>query len=96
MKSELFRLNQVGYAAGLPVRVAALSDGPIRLTDGNGNTVLEIRYEAPEFDESSGDRAALLDLGCLDEGVWGLSCGDETRFFSVRRQPWRQEWFRDW
>ena len=88
--SSLFRVSQVGYAAGLPVRAAVLAEGPVHLTDENGNTVREISFNVPELDEVSGDRAELLDLGCLDEGVWGLACAGETRFFSVRRRPWRQ------
>ena len=87
---SVFRVNQVGFAAGLPVRAAVLAEGPVRLTDANGNTVRDISFSAPEPDEASGDRVKLLDLGCLEEGVWGLACSDETRFFSVRRQPWRQ------
>ena len=82
---SVFRVNQVGFAAGLPVRAAVLAEGPVRLTDANGNTVRDISFSAPEPDEASGDRVKLLDLGCLEEGVWGLACSDETRFSSVRR-----------
>ena len=88
--NSVFRVNQVGYAVGLPVRAAVLALGPVRLTDANGNTVRDISFNVPEPDEASGDRAELLDLGCLEEGVWGLSCNDGMRFFSVRQQPWRQ------
>ena len=33
------RVNQIGYAAGLPVEAAALAEGPFRLTDAQGRVI---------------------------------------------------------
>ena len=57
---SVFRVNQVGFAAGLPVRAAVLAEGPVRLTDANGNTVRDISFSAPEPDEASGDLPAAM------------------------------------
>ncbi len=85
-----FRVNQEGYAPGLPVHAAVLSAGRVRLKDKNGNTARELFISTPQTDTASGDRVTLLDLGPLDAGEWVLECGGETRPFSVRPMPWRQ------
>ena len=39
MDFSVFRINQVGYTAGLPVRVAVLTKGPVTLEDEGGKVV---------------------------------------------------------
>ena len=84
-----FRVNQVGYAAGLPVRVAVLTDAPVRLTDAEGRCLREFKATLT-FDEASGDRMALADLGILPEGTYRLETDTEVRAFTVKAQPWRE------
>ena len=83
-----FRLNQVGYATGFPVRLVALAEGPVRLTDVQGRTVCE-RTASPAPDEASGDRAALLDFGPLPVGTYRVEADGEKRIFTVTATPWR-------
>ena len=40
--SSVFRVNQVGFAAGMPVCAAVLAESPVRLTDGNGKLHLTV------------------------------------------------------
>ncbi len=39
MELSAFRINQVGYSAGLPVRVAVLEQEPVTLESEDGKTV---------------------------------------------------------
>ena len=90
MKTQhsLFRIDQVGYAAGLPVRVAVLTKAPVRLISGEGRCLRTFQAE-PNFDEASGDRVALADLGPLPEGTYTLQTDGEARAFSVKAKPWK-------
>ncbi len=83
-----FRVNQAGYAAGLPVTAAVLGGSPVVLKDESGNIVREIVFEVPDTDPASGDRVTLLSLGVLEEGVYTLKSGGGSRRFSVRRDAW--------
>ena len=73
------RLNQTGYAAGLPVQVAVTSDGPLRLTDAGGDVLGELSREETPVDPASGDRVRLINLGLLPPGTPLAKCFlDET------------------
>ena len=77
------RINQTGYHTSLNVRMAVLTDGPLTVTDESGNIVKTIEYEAPSFDEASGDNVRLLDLGILPAGKYFAKAGTESREFVV-------------
>ena len=85
-----FRVDQTGYAAGLPVRAACLSDAPVRLLDGAGREIRAWEACSRPADEASGDRVGLLDPGPLPEGDYVLEGGGERRRFAVRRRPWAE------
>ena len=72
---SLFRINQAGYQAGLPVYVSVLSEDPVRLLDSSGRIVREFSAKASRYDEASGDPVTLFDLGVLPEGVYWLESG---------------------
>ena len=83
-----FRINQTGYAAGLPVCAAVLSRGPVTLKDAAGHSLpLNARLKP---DEASGDAAALLDLGLLDRGSYELACPEGCRTLTVKAKPWTE------
>ena len=84
-----FRVNQTGYAAGLPVHAVALMPGEVSLTDAGGNIVRKIRLETAPLDEASGERAALVDFGCLAPGEYVLSGAFGQRKIEVSERPWR-------
>ena len=88
-QSSCFRVNQVGYAAGLPVRIGILTESPVRLLDASGTVLGTIRADLA-FDEASGDRVALMELGILPEGTYRLENDGETRSFTVKDHPWRE------
>ena len=90
MEYSLFRINQAGYAAGLPVRVAVLTEGPVTLENENGKTVFRKDSVSLKTDEASGDAVCLLDLGVLPAGTYTLRCGKESRPFTVRPGAWRE------
>ncbi len=83
------RVNQIGYAAGLPIEAAALAEGPFRLTDAQGRVIRLLDGAKCHLDEASGDHVRLLQLGTLPEGDYALEGGGEKRTLIVRRQPWR-------
>ena len=90
MPSSVIRVNQAGYAAGLPVRAAVLKEGPVILENENGEAVFKKDSIALQADEASGDSLCLLDLGVLAPGSYTLRCGDESRKFTVRPEAWRE------
>ena len=85
---NIFRINQEGYAPGLPVYAAALTKEPVLLKNAAGETIRRITFDAPRQDPASGDEAALLDLGMLEEGTYTLENGDGRRAFTVKRGAW--------
>ena len=87
-QGSIFRINQEGYAAGLPVCVASLSTGKITLKDDAGNVLRTFRAEAPDVDPASGDRVQTLELGILEVGEYTLESTGERRAFSVRPGSW--------
>ena len=85
---SVFRVNQTGYAAGLPVHVAVVKSGTVRLRDAQGHLIRE-QFPAPvPADAASGDCVTLLDLGSLPEGTYTLESGGEKRGITVRKQSW--------
>ncbi|MBR3333573.1 MAG: glycoside hydrolase family 9 protein [Clostridia bacterium] len=90
MHSEpsVFRINQTGYAAGLPVTAAVLGNGPVILKNAEGETVRSISYDTPRTDPASADAVTLVDLGILAEGNYTLECGNTSRRLTVCPAPW--------
>ena len=86
--SSAFRINQEGYAAGLPVYVAVLGEGPVILKNAAGETLRVIAVDVPETDPASGDAVTLLDLGTLEAGTCTLERGDDRRQLSVHPFSW--------
>ena len=68
----VFRVNQTGYAVGMPVYIAFLGEGAVRLTDGSGRLLRELHQMPSPIDQSSGDPVSVLDLGILPEGCYTL------------------------
>ena len=62
------RINQTGYMTALPVLVGVLSEESLQVKDSKGSVVIEKKDIKPEFDASSGDNVALVNLGILPEG----------------------------
>lgn len=89
LDNSVFRVNQTGYAAGLPVHVAAVSGDAVRLLDAQGKLLREWAPAPASVDASSGDRVTLLDLGVLPEGTYTLESGGGQRGITVRKQPWQ-------
>jgi len=85
---DLIRLNQCGYAEGLPQTIAVVSDQPVVLRDAAG-AVLKTFQPEPTADEASGEAVAAIGIGPLTAGTYTLTCGPDTRTFTVSKQPWR-------
>ena len=83
-----FRVNQEGYAAGLPVVVAVLGDEPVTVRNAAGETVRSVPAGMPQPDPASGDRVRLANLGFLPEGTYELACGDARRRLTVQPAVW--------
>ncbi len=86
---SVFRINQTGYAAGLPVHAAVLTQEELFLTDEKGTMIRRFSPCSLSPDEASGDRVVLLDLGLLPEGVYTLSSPSQKRKLTVAQVPWR-------
>ena len=86
--ASAFRINQEGYAAGLPVLAAVLGDGAVTLKNAAGETVRSIALDLPETDPASGDAVTLLDLGVLESGEYELERGGEKRRLTVKPRSW--------
>ena len=87
--NPLFRINQTGYAAGLPVTAAVLSGGPVYITDENGTVLRVLTPEPPQADEASGEHVTLAQAEGLKEGTCRLVCGKEKRKIRVLKKPWQ-------
>nr|AHF24627.1 GH9 beta-1,3(4)-glucanase [uncultured bacterium Contig27] len=83
-----FRIDQEGYAAGLPVCTAVLGEGTVTLKNAAGETVRSIAVNAPETDPASGDAVTLVDLGVLESGEYELERGIDRRRLSVKPRAW--------
>lgn len=85
-----FRVNQAGYATGLPVRAAVLAEGPVLLKNGAGQVLREFPAERPGADPASGDRVYVADLGVLEPGHYTLACGEQERRLAVSPRAWQE------
>ena len=88
MEPSVFRLNQEGYAAGLPVSVAVLTKEPVALKDASGDILRSFVPVIAGTDPASGDDVALLSLGTLPVGEYTLESGPHRRAFAVRPAAW--------
>ena len=86
---SVFRVNQTGYAAGLPVHVAVAESNAVTLRNAQGRLLREWALAQTSPDAASGDCVTLLDLGLLPEGTYTLESGGERRGITVRQQPWK-------
>ena len=82
------RVNQTGYAAGLPVHIAVIADAEVCLRDAKGNKIKEWTPASVSVDAASGEKVALLDLSPLPEGSYVLEIGGEKRGINVEKRPW--------
>ena len=82
------RLNQEGYATGLPVSAAVLAGGPVILKNDAGEILRTVSFDPPQADPASGDQVALLDLGVLEAGSYQLGNESGFRRFAVRPGAW--------
>ena len=85
---SVFRINQEGYAAGLPAVVAVLGNGPVTLKNAAGEIVRSAAFDAPPTDAASGDAVTLVDMGVLPEGTYVLECGNANCRLTVSASPW--------
>lgn len=86
---SLFRVNQEGYAAGLPVTVAVLGETGEQLFLSRGEEKQPVVFH-PFRDPASGDDVALVHLGILAPGEYVLECGGESRKFTVSAGAWNE------
>ena len=86
--TAVFRINQTGYAEGLPVYAAALTKGSVTLKDEAGNCVF-LKDAIPTKDEASGDEVTLVNLGQLTAGNYTLESAEGKRALTVSEKPWR-------
>ena len=88
--SHLIRVNQAGYAPGLPQRVVVLADGPVRLTDSTGAELRLLEVPALKPDAASGENVSSLELGIAVPGVYHLEAAGEKQTLVVGADPWRE------
>ncbi len=90
MSTELsvIRINQEGYAEGLPVSAAVLSNEPVALKNAAGEILRVFCPDPAPVDPASGDRVSLLNLGTLEAGDYELGNESGFRRFSVRPAVW--------
>ena len=86
---SVFRINQAGYASGLPVCIAFLGEGTVRLIDRSDTILIELNPPASPVDQASGDRVSVLNFGVLPEGIYTLENNGITRKLSVLKKPWQ-------
>ena len=87
--TAVFRINQEGYAEGLPVYVAVLAKDPVTLKDADGKMVPVEKNIALKPDEASGDEVALVNLGELKAGHYTLESTEGKRTLTVSEKPWK-------
>ena len=87
--TAVFRINQEGYAEGLPVYAAVLAKEPVTLIDEDGKMVPVEKNIALKPDEASGDEVALVNLGELKAGHYTLESTEGKRTLTVSEKPWK-------
>jgi len=85
---SVFRIDQQGYDAGLPVYAASLTEEPVLLKNEAGEIVRSFPAGEASVDPASGDRVSLLDLGLLDPGIYTLENSGSRRSFTVGQDVW--------
>ena len=88
-ETSVFRINQTGYAEGLPVYAAVLAKAPVTLKDAAGKIIPIEENAMPRLDEASGDEVALANLGELKAGTYTLESAEGQRTLSVSEKPWK-------
>lgn len=88
MTDSIFRVNQVGYVPSLPKYVAVLREGTVTVSDDAGRVIRRMETGALCFDECSGDRLAMLDLGELPAGRYTLELDGMTQTVAVSEKPY--------
>ena len=88
LECSAFRINQEGYAAGLPVCAAVLGGGEVTLKNAAGEVIRSVSVDAPETDPSSGDKATIIDLGVHESGEYVLERGTDRRCLAVKPSAW--------
>ena len=88
-ETSVFRINQTGYAEGLPVYAAVLAKAPVTLKDAAGKIIPIEGNAMPRLDEASGDEVALANLGELKAGTYTLESAEGQRTLSVSEKPWK-------
>ena len=88
-ETSVFRINQTGYAEGLPVYAAVLAKAPVTLKDAAGKIIPIEENAMPRPDEASGDEVALANLGELKAGTYTLESAEGQRTLSVSEKPWK-------
>ena len=86
--SGKIRVNQVGYAAGLPQRVVLLTDEPLIICDHMGKELRRLVPDPPAADAASGEAVTQADLGLRASGTYFLMTGGERRTVRVQQEPW--------
>ena len=81
------RINQEGYAEGLPVYAAILTKGLVELKDEAGN-ILPFEADPLKLDDASDDRVTVADLGMLKTGTYTLESPEGNRTLTVSARPW--------
>lgn len=86
---SVFRINQTGYSSGLPVFIAFMGEGTVRLADSSGTVLKEMHQLPSPVDPASGDPVSVLNLGILPAGNYTLESHGIVRNFSVLDKPWQ-------
>ena len=84
----VIRINQEGYAEGLPVYAAILTKGLVELKDEAGN-ILPFEAAPLKLDEASDDRVTVADLGRLKAGKYTLESPEGNRTLTVKAHAWQ-------
>ncbi len=84
----VIRINQAGYAEGLPVYAAILTKGLVELKDEAGN-ILPFEAAPLKLDEASDDRVTVADLGQLKAGKYTLESPEGNRTLTVSAHAWQ-------
>ena len=86
-EGPVIRVNQEGYAEGLPVYAAILTKGLVELKDETGK-ILPFEAEPLKLDEASDDRVTVANLGRLKAGTYILESPEGNRTLTVSARPW--------
>ena len=87
--TAVFRINQEGYAEGMPVYAAVLAKEPVTLKDADGKMMPVEKNIALKPDEASGDEVAMVNLGELKAGHYTLESTEGKRTLTVSEKPWK-------